>query len=848
FSFPRLSFTYCIIQMVRARCVYLSAGCEARSHCVSSSRLSNRIVYSSHAELVVANADRVASCLETCSETRHRKPITCVKRVHSPSVNDAELFVSGSADGRVNVWMLEESHILHVKLLDGIATSISAVCGWLNGDGQLYVIASSMGVVRLWKMTYHKGDICVVDEELIESGTRHFVLSLDIQRVTQPNGDAFILCAGTSKRWIDIYTGVMFPDSKMEKSLTINDAHDDWVHALEFDENENDPILASSGQDSTVKLWRFERRNEEERDQEEGDAVKRLEVKRIKVEIRDHRKSSTVSSFLVHIHAVLSGHEDWVHAVHWHPNKDSSGGRSLVTASSDKAIVIWTRMENGVWADTTRLGMIGGQATGFYGVVVCGDGETIVGSSYYGGLHAWKKVDEDMWEARPLGGGHCGRVSDVVWSRGGKYLLSTSSDNTTRMHARFGEVNKECGWTDSWIVSLPAVSPVSPSFSAFVEIGRPQVHGHEVECIATLGGGIFVSGSEEKILRVFEMPRSVAESLQSIVGEESIENEGLSPLDSLPWGASVPALGLSNTAVEKGEGKKKEDEGEGDRHWEEEAFVSLPQVLTAPPTEECLQQNTLWPETHKLYGHGFELFAIAAHPDSGTIVSASRASLATHAALLQWTPPGYTDAPKIIPGHSLTVTQCEFSPDGKWLLSVSRDRTLIVYGRSQDGTWSALYQSASKGGPHSRIIWSCSWFHDSSHFITVSREGKVIMWNWNGETATVLTVYSTKQSVTAVGVGELDGERLSDNVVVIGFESGAVDVLIIDERQGTVLARARPLIVVPEGGESAEEHTVTRIRFCPRSKTDSSLLVAVSTANKKLHVFELSGELDSTVC
>lgn len=43
------------------------------------------------------------------------------------------------------------------------------------------------------------------------------------------------MCAGTSKRWIDIYSGVIYPDSKIEKSLTIKDAHDDWVHALEFD-------------------------------------------------------------------------------------------------------------------------------------------------------------------------------------------------------------------------------------------------------------------------------------------------------------------------------------------------------------------------------------------------------------------------------------------------------------------------------------------------------------------------------------------------------------------------------------------------------------------------------------
>ncbi|KAF8356865.1 elpc-2 [Pristionchus pacificus] len=699
-----------------------------------------------------------------------------------------------------------------------------------------------MGTIRLWKILYREGVVCSLDEEIVENEAKHFFLSLDIQRIiTQSDGDSFVVCAGTSKRWIDIYSGVIYPDSKIEKSLTLKDAHDDWVHALEFDENEHEPILASSGQDSIVKLWRFERIKKVDED-EEKDVVKRLEVKRIKVEINDQRKCSTVLSFLVHIHAVLSGHEDWVHSVHWHPKKDSSGGRSLVTASSDKAVVMWTRMENGVWADMIRLGIIGGQATGFYGVVVCADGETIVGSSYYGGLHAWKKIDDDIWVARPLGGGHCGRVSDVIWSRGGQYLLSTSSDNTTRMHTRYGQHN-EIGWTDSSVSSLPSLSP---SISSFVEIGRPQVHGHEIECIATLYGGIFISGSEEKILRVFEMPRTVAESLAAIAGEESLELEGLSSLDNLAWGASVPALGLSNTAIEKGDGDKKDDE-EGERHWEEEAFVSVPQALTGPPTEECLQQNTLWPETHKLYGHGFELFAIAAHPDSGTVVSASRASQGTHAALLQWTPPMYTEAPKIIPGHSLTVTQCEFSPDGQWLLSVSRDRTVIVYATAQDGEWRAVYQSASKGGPHSRIIWSCAWFHDSTHFVTVSREGKVILWKWNGETAKVVNVYSTKQSVTAVGVSTFNGDRMSDNVVVIGFESGAVDVLRIDDTQSTVLVKDRSLIGIPEGEENAEEHTVTRIRFCPRPKMDSPVLVGVSTANKKLHVFELCREVESVV-
>ncbi|GMT19490.1 hypothetical protein PFISCL1PPCAC_10787, partial [Pristionchus fissidentatus] len=825
----------------RARSVYLSAGCEARSHCLASSRHSNRVVYASHAELIVANADRPASCLETCSERRHRKPITCVKRIHSPSVSHTELFISGSADGRVNVWRLAEDRLLHVILIDVITTSISAVCGWLTVDGGLYVAAASMGVIRLWKMIYSNGEITEKNEEVVENAPKHFVLSIDLQRLTTVDGgEAFILCAGTSHRCIDIYTGVISPDTKMDKSLTLNSAHGDWVHALEFDENEEEPLLASSGQDSIVKLWRVERMIEEEREKE--DVVKNLEVKRIRVDVRDHKKGLIVSTLLVHIHAVLSGHEDWVHAVHWHPLTDSFGQRSLVTASSDKAVVMWTRQESGIWADMVRLGVIGGQAAGFYGAVVVGDGETIVATSYYGGLHAWKRKEEEMWEARPFGGGHCGRVSDLCWSKGGAYLLSTSSDNTTRIHARYQASKQETGWTDSSSPSLPSSST---SISSFVEIGRPQVHGHEVECITTLGSGIFVSGADEKILRVFEMPQTVAESLRLISGEETIKREELRPSESLPWGASVPALGLSNTAIERGEGegRNEEEEGEG-RHWEEEAFVSAPDVLNGPPTEECLQQNTLWPETHKLYGHGFELFALAANPQSDTVVSASKASQATHASLLHWTPPEYTEAPKIIPGHALTVTQCEFSPDGKWLLSVSRDRTVVVYGTEEDGTWSARYQSASKGGPHSRIIWSCAWISDSAHFVTVSREGKVILWKWDGENAIVLSVYATNQSVTAVASGRLRGERLSDNVIVIGFESGVVDVLLIETGETTVLKKDRSLI---SDGEVAEEHTVTRIRLCPQSEGDVSLLVGVSTANKKLHVFELEGKTESDV-
>ena len=47
-------------------------------------------------------------------------------------------------------------------------------------------------------------------------------------------------------------------------------------------------------------------------------------------------------------------------------------------------------------------------------------------------------------------------------------------------------------------------------------------------------------------------------------------------------------------------------------------------MLAAPPSEEDLLQNTLWPESQKLYGHGYELFTVAGHPDGTVLATACK--------------------------------------------------------------------------------------------------------------------------------------------------------------------------------------------------------------------------------
>lgn len=49
---------------------------------------------------------------------------------------------------------------------------------------------------------------------------------------------------------------------------------------------------------------------------------------------------------------------------------------------------------------------------------------------------------------------------------------------------------------------------------------------------------------------------------------------------------------------------------------------AVPVVLTKPAIEDQLAWHTLWPESHKLYGHGNELFSLCCN-NEGSLVASS---------------------------------------------------------------------------------------------------------------------------------------------------------------------------------------------------------------------------------
>src|SRR5699024_7972653 len=139
-----------------------------------------------------------------------------------------------------------------------------------------------------------------------------------------------------------------------------------------------------------------------------------------------------------------------------------------------------------------------------------------------GSWRVWKyDANADSW-VQTLGiSGHIRCANGVQWEPSGGYHLSTSADRTSRLHA-------QC---------------LRQELRSWHEFSRPQIHGYDLNCVDTLGPARFVSGADEKLLRVFDEPKQIAQILETLSGFQQTAEE------TLPDTAQMPVLGLSNQAT-----------------------------------------------------------------------------------------------------------------------------------------------------------------------------------------------------------------------------------------------------------------------------------------------------------
>ncbi|TSK31449.1 Elongator complex protein 2 [Bagarius yarrelli] len=762
---------------------------------------------------------------------KHSGRVNTVRWIHREDCGTETQLLSGGSDSNVIVWVERDGQFTVSAVCSGHSGPVCAVDAvQLSSSDSLLVSASSDSTVKLWMHSSGKAE-CL---QTLSFGSG-FVM--DVSVMLLPGSRVPILACGGDDSKVHLFVQI---SGQFQKVLTLR-GHEDWVRGVEWAAKDRDLLLASCSQDCLIRVWRLVVKCDAPSDEPAGET---LRMKQDVFEVKG-------KMYAVSLETVLAGHENWVYGIHWQPSfsRGSTAEQplSLLSASMDKTMIVWGPEEaSGVWVEQVRVGEVGGNTLGFLGCQMGPDGSKILAHAFHGALHLWQKdpSQQSKWNPAVVVSGHFNTVQDLSWDPEGEFLLSVSSDQTTRVFAPWRR--KDC----------PQVT--------WHEISRPQIHGYDMQCLATIGRFQFVSGADEKVLRVFKAPRNFVENFANIVGtslekllaSHSIISLKFQDAEGLPEGASTPALGLSNKAVFQGDltiPSTQEEEGNFSSvsdQYKESYFHPL--SLTEPPPEDHLLQNTLWPEVQKLIGRilinifyiPFPSPAPTPPRSLGMVMvlrcsvwlqtlhaqwSLQRASKAEHASILLWSISSWKQL-QALPCHSLTVSQMVFSPDSRLLLAVSRDRTWSLWRRDDCGSAASeprfsLYTHTNKeSAVHTRIIWSCDWSQDNKYFVTASRDKKVIVWGHcnsgdpvgMSDSAVVpcSSVLDVGDSATAVAVCPL---LLSDQsyFIAVGLESGQI-----------VLYKWRP-VGDPSSGSDwsrcadsdvSQSHTLVVKRLCWRPR------------------------------
>ncbi|APA15152.1 hypothetical protein SS1G_08752 [Sclerotinia sclerotiorum 1980 UF-70] len=647
------------------------------------------------------------------------------------------LILSGSVDKTVRIWKQDDVSKSYTCIQTITDHQSTINCIAVTEGSKIFATGSADAVVKIWKL----GDDNVASlQQSITITPRLFPLALALSPLTGASDSLLLAVAGT-KDIIQLHVLDAQAGSEFKYKATLS-GHEGWIRSLEFtpesDSPTSDLLLSSASQDKYIRLWRIHQGKELPAAATAADPTFGAFMPGKSLSNKAHRFQAQELDFSATFEALLLGHEDWIYSTRWlKPTLSSNQKPQLLSSSADNSLAIWEPdTHTGVWVTVARLGEISaekgsttatGSTGGFWTGLWSPNGSTVVCLGRTGSWRLWNHdASSDRWAQSPAITGHVKAVMGIAWSKDGSYLLSTSTDQTTRLHAQWKRDGKV-----SWH-----------------EMARPQIHGYDLNCIDSLGETQFVSGADEKLLRVFNEPRAVATLLNKLcgIGSENINN--------MPDAANMPVLGLSNKAIEAiSDEQTIENPNDHNREAIDPASIVHKSTLdlSHPPLEDHLSRHTLWPETEKLYGHGYEISALATSHDGSIIATACKASSIEHAVIRLFETQEWHEIKPPLTAHSLTAARLRFSHDDKYLLSVGRDRQWVVFQRDErDPLVYKLVERNLKG--HSRMILDAAWaptFSSSSSvssststststnspiFATAGRDKQVKIWSRDSKT------------------------------------------------------------------------------------------------------------------
>ncbi|PWA82673.1 elongator protein 2 [Artemisia annua] len=813
--------------------VFIGSGCNRIVNNVSWGS-SGFVSYGSQNAVTIFNPQS-AKILTTLPG--HKASVNCThwlpssKFAFKASGWEKHYLLSGDAEGVIILWefslvehkwryvsQLPQSHKKGVTCITAIVTSETEA---------VFASTSSDCVVNIWKIVLPAsgGDCMVTCLDSISTGLKPMV-TLSLAEL--PGSTTHIIMAmGGLDNKIHLYCGET--TGQFARACELK-GHTDWIRSLDFslpvsiNGEPHNLLLVSSSQDKGIRIWKMAL----------CDSANNFDKKKAENSLAYYIKGPVFVagsfSYQVSLESLVIGHEDWVYSVEWQPpsltdNNSCYQPQSILSASIDKTMMIWQpERTTGIWVNVVTVGELSHSALGFYGGHWSPNADSILAHGYGGSFHLWKNVgtDYDNWKPQKVPSGHFAAVTDIAWGRGGEYLMSVSDDQTTRIFASWLNETNSKG-DDTWH-----------------EIARPQVHGHDINCLTMIqgkGNHRFVSGADEKVARVFEAPLSFLKTLNHATS--SLHDDLQADVQVL--GANMSALGLSQKPIYAQASSETTDRSGSDGFDTLETIPdAVPSVLTEPPIEEQLAWHTLWPESHKLYGHGNELFSLCCDNQGKLVASSCKAQSVSVAEIWLWEV-GSWKAVGRLQSHSLTVTRMEFSHDDKYLLAVSRDRQLSLFSIDRtDDSDQVSYKLLTRQEAHKRIVWACSWNPCGHQFATGSRDKTVKIWTVQKEESCVkhlMTLPTFKASVTALSWAG-PHQQNNDGVLAVGMENGLIELWSLslgnNEPKASLLIQFDPFM--------CHVSSVNRLAWRNSEKNDDSdsMQLASCGADHCVRVFNVS--------
>ncbi|KAJ7498984.1 WD40-repeat-containing domain protein [Mycena latifolia] len=752
----------------------------------------------------------------------HEGLVTCVHFLTE------DLLATADDKGVLRCWRQKGSQACRLRWkstakAEAHAQAISSLCV----HNKCLATGASDGTVKIWKVASDTGMWKLDELEEVQLLSLHGKYPLALAMTTLPKSKVEILAVAGTDRNIQIWTrsGDLYVRS------AILSGHEDWVRSLAFQTpatSEDFLTLASGSQDATIRLWKIEaftKYTNSPADTRPSDALsddlldafeaslgdlvdaeeggRQISLKRHILTVKSEHTSPP--QYSITFDALLIGHEAGVTSLSWRPGT-SRTSPTLLSTSTDSSLILWSptairssssEESTSIWISRQRFGDVGGQRLGgFVGGLWARNGDEALAWGWSGGWRRWRctssseEHSDEVWSEISAITGHSGPVKSLDWSPTGEYLISAGLDQTTRIHAPIRGLDGSSSWH---------------------ELSRPQVHGYDVLGVAFLGPLKFVSIADEKVARVFEAPRGFVDLAERLgVATSSQHNR--------PVAASVPPLGLSNKAVN-------------------EAVVPVGEskIPSKPPFEGELAATTLWPETEKIFGHGYESMSLAVSGSRRLIATACKASTAEHAVVRVYDTDKWQPVGEPLSGHTLTVTRIAFSPDDRLVLSVSRDRSWRLYEVQNAGGYLPIAADKS----HGRIIWDCAWASEGDIFATASRDKTVKIWRRAPDDKWIAAeIIKTKDAATAVDFSPLDSQDRRH--LAVGLETGAV---LVYSNAGTAASNWR----LEHTLDSNVAHVghVHRLSWRPTIREGAKELASCSE-DGTLIVFCISSSLEST--